>query len=411
MTAVAAYGTMPWRRLSVVTTANLCMFVSVGIVVPVLPLFVERRLAGGAGMVGLAGLVFSVASVLSRPFVGGQLRRGTSRRLMIGSGFLGAVALVLMAAVGEPWQLLVLRCLGGVAEGVFYVGAITVVVRLAPATRRAEALSYFSVSLFLGLAIGPMVGDWLVAQAGFRPAWFGAAAVAALAALVSVECVEPMLDESVADASDDVEERFRLPWSALLAVVPGGILALSIVSYAALQYFAPLYGPTVGLRHTGSVFTVYAVVVLATRLFGARYADAVDARVLAGAGCALTVAGAGVIIVWRAPAGLFGCAALLALAIAVQYPSLLKLALADVPRAAQGIVVGSYSAAFDVGFGAGAVLVGFTIARSTYASGFSLGLGAGVLALVIHVWKFGGGSRPRWRTHPTINRKAIPEGS
>ena len=64
-------------------------------------------------------------------------------------------------------MLLPLRALMGAGEGALFVGAATLVNDLAPAHRRAEAASYFSAAVFLGIGLGPIIGEQLIGEASF----------------------------------------------------------------------------------------------------------------------------------------------------------------------------------------------------------------------------------------------------
>src|SRR3546814_4248139 len=54
---------------------------------------------------------------------------------------------------------------------------------MAPAHRRGEAASYFSVALYSGLALGPALGEHLADSAGFHRVWV-VAGLASIAAAV-----------------------------------------------------------------------------------------------------------------------------------------------------------------------------------------------------------------------------------
>ena len=51
-----------------------------------------------------------------------------------------------------------------------FVGVATAAQDLAPDHRRGEAASYFSVALYGGLALGPLIGEALVPH-GFTTLW------------------------------------------------------------------------------------------------------------------------------------------------------------------------------------------------------------------------------------------------
>ena len=76
-------------------------------------------------------------------------------------------------------MIVALRLLFGVAEAAFFVASFAALADLAPATRMGEALSYNSLGLYLGLTLGPPLGELLVSAYSFTAAWYGAAMLAA----------------------------------------------------------------------------------------------------------------------------------------------------------------------------------------------------------------------------------------
>ena len=63
------------------------------------------------------------------------------------------------------WCLVLLRVVTGFGEAGFFVGAATMITDLAPVERRGEAVSYWSVAVYGGLAFGPVLGDRVAATA------------------------------------------------------------------------------------------------------------------------------------------------------------------------------------------------------------------------------------------------------
>ena len=63
--------------------------------------------------------------------------------------------------------MLALRGVMGIGEAAVFVGAATLVADLSPRDRRAEGASYFSVAVFGGIGIGPIVGEALLGDDNF----------------------------------------------------------------------------------------------------------------------------------------------------------------------------------------------------------------------------------------------------
>src|SRR5690606_535840 len=83
----------------------------------------------------------------------------------------GADALLLTPLAPNLWWMLTARAIDGAAVGMFYTAAATSVVRQTPHSQRGRILSYFSVPLFVGVAIGPVVGDMSIDWNGHDATW------------------------------------------------------------------------------------------------------------------------------------------------------------------------------------------------------------------------------------------------
>src|ERR1051325_2032067 len=156
---------------------------AVGLLVPSLPRYGKGPLGGGSVSVGLAVGFFSLASVAVRPFIGSVGDRRGRRILMVTGPLLVASAVAAYPLATNVPLLLALRFVQGAGEAFFYVGAASAITDMAPADRRGEAVSYFSVALYLGLALGPSLAESVLHGGHFGRVWilvcsFGLAASA-----------------------------------------------------------------------------------------------------------------------------------------------------------------------------------------------------------------------------------------
>jgi MFS family permease len=328
---------------------------------------------------------------------------------MAGSVVLGVAALVATPLVHDLAWMLAWRFVDGFVLGCFYLAAATTVVQGAPRTSRGSALSYFSVPLFLGTAVGPVLGDELLASLGADRTWIAAGALLALALPVCLWVRSPRASRAPRDAavpsptagagtaagpaSTPAEDDAVPPVTprdvlrTLLhpsAIWPAAVLALIVAGWAGFQAFVPLYGPELGMAGTGPLFLVYSGVVLAIRIGGARLFDRLPLVELVVLGAAANVAGLLTAWRWAHPAALFAAAALMAVGIGLSYTTLMRMALEGVPPYEEAAVVGAYSISYELGAGVGAALLGAVVTSTgSYAAAFLGGAVAGAAGLVL----------------------------
>ncbi len=366
-------------RFALVVCSGVAYFLALGVVLPAIPQYVEHRLGGGSFAVGVAVGVLFVGAVLLRPWVG-RIGDRVGRRVLIVSGAsIVAVSILLYGAVESLGFLIGARVLTGLGEAAFFVGAATMVTDLAPPERRGEAISYWSVAVYGGLAFGPVLGEQLI-DVGFASVWWVAGGLAIVAAVLGFLTRE--VERPVVVATSGREHLINRA-----AVGPGTVLFSGLIALAAFTAFVPLYVDDVGLGSADVVFLLYGGLVLVVRIFGARLPDALGGRRSGVLALAATTTGMTVMAVWGTTAGLLVGTVFFAVGASLLYPALLLLALGGAPETERGSVVGTFSSFFDLSQGLGSLIVGLVAAGAGYQGAFGAGAifaATGCVGLAVH---------------------------
>ena len=381
VTAAAPKPRLATPAFLTVVFAAMAYFFAIGVLVPAVPRYVAGPLNSGDAAVGLVVGAFSVSALLLRPWAGRLADRRGRALLMISGAAIVAVCVAGYAFAGGVPVLVVLRLLTGVGEALFWVGAVSAIGDLSPAERRGEAMSWASLSLYIGLALGPAAGELLVNHFGFLAAWLvasGAAVVALLLALRVGETRQPV------DRAPAAPSRLRLVHPA--ALVPAALLLVVVWGMASLLAFVPLYARDLGLPDSGLLLFGFAGTVVLIRSFGARLPDQLGPSratitALAGVTVGLTVIG-----LWRTPLGLILGTLVLAVGVALATPAIMALAWEAAPAAERGAATSTVAMALDVGLGFGPATLGLVAAQTGRPGAY---LAAAVLAglgLALAVW-------------------------
>ena len=137
-----------------------------------------------------------------------------------------------------------------------------------------------SIALYLGLAIGPFVGEAALRAIGYDGAWLVGAAAAALATVLCVAV--PETAPSVLGSVDgERPPRGRLFHPA--GVLPGLLILTGTFGMAGFLAFVPLHAADVGLEDAGLPLALYALVVVGLRIVFVKLPDQVGAARLSGA--------------------------------------------------------------------------------------------------------------------------------
>jgi MFS family permease len=361
-----------------VAAAELAYFTADGVLLPALPRYVAGPLRGGNVAVGLVIGAFSLSAFFLRPWAGAVADRRGRRILMVAGASLFAVSVGGYLVAASIPVLVAMRLLTGVGEALFFVGAVSANMDLAPPERRGEAMSFASLSLYIGIGAGPFIGEAVIERAGFAAAWLMAIGLAIIAVGLALR-----LPRMLPAKENVTPGRHRLVHRA--GLLPGVVLLATIWGMAGFLAFVPLYALDLGLAGAGLVLGLFSGIVVTIRSVGARIPDRLGAGVTTRASLALSSIGLGVVGLWRTPTGLIAGTVLLGVGVALFTPALFALAVDGIPANERGAVMGTTSAFLDLGFGLGPATLGFVAAAVGRGGTFLAGaaVAATGLALVL----------------------------
>ena len=350
------------------------VFLAIGMLLPVLPLYATGPLGEGDLGVGLAVGMSSPTALVFQPLAGRLGDRRGRRLLIVAGSLVMAVSIAGYTLAGTLGALVVLRLLTGIGEALVFVGTGTVVADLAPAERRGEALSLYTIGFWSALAIGPVLGEALLGGDRFEAVWIAAASAALLGALAGLA-----LPETRPETTEASFGKLLHP----AAIRPGLVLVSAVVGFAGFNAFVALYAQELGLDGAAPLFVVFAVIVVTIRVLGRRIPDRLGPKRASGVALVLLASGLLVVGVWSSPVGLYAGVVIFAAGQALAFPSLMTLAIADAPVANRSSVVGTFTAFADVGFAVGAISLGAVADAAGYEGVFLTAAAASLAGLFV----------------------------
>ena len=348
------------RPFVIVAATALVFFVYIGMLVPVVPLFIEGPLGRGEFGIGLTIAAFAGAAIIARPVIGRLADRYGRRVLLVGGASMAGIAGIAASQVTEFWQLLVMRGVMGIGEAAVFVGAATLIADLSPRDRRAEGASYFSVAVFGGIGVGPILGEFVLDDTQFERAFVVAGVFALGAAVVGLFAparVAPLdsVDDSIASAAS-ASGRRKIMHPA--AVMPGIVLASGVAAFSTFGAFIPDYSREVGLATSGGLFAAYSLASVFVRIFGATLPERLGPR--RAVTIALGTLGIGLAILAIVPtvAALWAASVFVGIGMAFNYPSLLALTVNRASDSDRAWAISSFTMFFEVGSVFGGLVIG-----------------------------------------------------
>ena len=349
---------------------------TIGTTLPVLPKYVTGPIGGGDIAVGVVAGAFAATGLLFRPIAGAFADgRGRKPVVIVGSLLTAVSGALLFVPAGIP-GLIVSRFVLGAGEGMVYTAGAAWIIDITPVHIRGRILGLYGLSIWGGLSLGPPVGELILSVSDFEYVWAFVTVLPLIGMLAAQRLPDNYSPPAPAQISG-LSERFRR-LIAREALGPGSALALAVIGYATTAAFIVLHLDDRGIGHGAFVFTIFATMVVLTRIVGGGVADRLGgARTAAASTLILAIGLLTLGFSGSLPVALIGATAM-GLGIGPLFPSLALMVLERVPEERRGAAMGTFTAFFDVGFGIGAPLAGIAVAVGGYGLAFVI---AALLAL------------------------------
>ncbi|MDJ0347887.1 MFS transporter [Cryobacterium sp. PH29-G1] len=378
--ASAAPGASPKPRLNrdVIVLGVIAFFVMVGfgVVVPVLPVYVQSFGVGNLE-VGAVVSAFALMRFVFSPACGRLIDWAGERTVLaVGIGIV-AVSSGLVGAADSYVHLLLLRGAGGIGSAMFSVSAMTLLLRTAEPGRRARAIGFYQGGFLIGGMAGPAIGSLLATISLTAPFFFyaGTLTVAGLVGLLLLRSGGRGSALAGSDASAVRtpfrqvlrDERFR---AACLANFAQGWTSLGVRTTLIPLFVVVVLGGT--SSWTGIALAAAAVAQALALAPAARFVDTVGRKpAIIGA---FGVAGLAIVAISFAPniwvLGALLCVYGVAAAFMGTAPAA---AVGDAAGARGGRPVSVFSMCADAGAIVGPLVAGLLVDTFSFSVGFAVG--------------------------------------
>jgi DHA1 family multidrug resistance protein-like MFS transporter len=274
------------RGFVVLWIAMLMAMAGIGMVSPLLPIFVREDLGGPEIAVALSFSGVAVAQLFLSPFVGRLGDRFGVKWFLVVGFFIYAITGFGYLAVSTWEQVVALRIFSGVGIAVIFPLSSAYVGRLAPPGREGELMGAFSVAQILGFGVGPLMGGIVRDSLGSDIAFFSMAMMLMNTGLLVMLLLPPRpRPQGVSDDYEEVADP-QLSFRELIrrrfvqAVMVSGVLGS--LSFAASGAFLAVYVVSEEGLGTGSVafvgvlFGARSLMGVIIEPFSGRLADRVD---------------------------------------------------------------------------------------------------------------------------------------
>ncbi len=341
---------------------NLFIFINFHALLPTFPFFVTS-LGGDAIAIGVAASLFSLATVVARPFVGWIIdTRGRRTILLIGLVGLALMPMGYCISAGIALAIL-LRTIHGVFHAVASNANSTWVADIVPRERMGEGLGMHGLSLAVSTAIAPAIGLTIMGKFGFHPLFVmtSISVVVAFCLTLIIRNKNYTLEHKPLRLKELIE-----PMSLPAAITQ----CLFMVTYSVVEVFVAIYATTKGLPSGGVYFVFIAISTLVTRIALGRFVDLHGEKLLVYTGNAACVCAVLLLVLCRSLPCFILSALLMGYSFGAIVPSLQTMAMHAVAPERRGAATSTFFVAFDLGVAVSGFIAGVLIKTLGYDAMF-----------------------------------------
>jgi len=328
------------------------------ILIPAIPIYLSGFEAKEAEIGFLIG-IFSISSLVLRPFVGRALLIIPEKKFMIAGAAIYVLSCLAYILAPPFWPLLVVRVFHGIGLALFSTASFTLIARITPESHRGQFISYFYLSNNLSFALGPFFGMLLINHFSFVVLFLACMGMSLCSFFFAAG-----LGKTGA-ASSQNEPRKAQPFLSREAL-PSSIIAFMLnIIWGSISAFFPLYALKHGVSNPGIFFIFLAITLLLGRSLGGRVLDLYDRKKIIMP-CLFVVIVSIVILPFSSSLTMFIVAAIiLGAGWAFLYPSLMVYVM-EKAGTAQGPAMATFTALGDLGTGVGPMIMGIVLEWTSY---------------------------------------------
>jgi len=332
------------------------------------------HLGYGVDVLGLILSIGMIGTLLVRLQLGRWIDRFGCRPTWVIGSAITAFSVGSMQFVESLWLIIALRIATTIAMAAVMTTVAVFAAQIAPQARRAESIGIMGLAGFLGMMVGPMLGDWIFSEdvespAPFRMFFSGAALSSLIAGGIMFGMKTPSAD---APLSRGNAASPALPPSTVssLAIVrshwPGAILLVGVVFslvFCLISVFLERLAEERGFRSIKVFFLVYGSTAIILRLAFRRIPEQLGRTRTVVGGLVLQAVGIVSLIGISAQWQLVLPGIVMGAGHCFVFPSMIDLAAGRLPHEYRGVGTSLILGAGDLGNVVGFFVMGETISR------------------------------------------------
>jgi MFS family permease len=383
------------RNFTLLTFSNFFMCSAYYSLISTLPVYISTELHSPKSVVGLVLASYIVAAVLIRPFTGFGLDKYGRKKIFL-------LALLFYALVFNgyifAWTVFVMilvRFTHGLTWGMTTTSNSTIAIDIIPSNKRGEGMGYFGISTTLGMALGPVIGSFILQHSGYNAMFIAGL----LISLVSMAMAASMRFPEMIP-SKSMELKFSTLFETT-SFLPSLNLLLIMITYGGLISFVALYGRELGIHNPSGFFLIYATGIIGARFTSGKFFDRHGPKMILLVCISLLIIGFPFLALIQNSFGFYGAAVILGFGNGVVFPTFQAMTNNMVPSNRRGAANSTIFTSVDIGMGLGMIIVGSIAQQFSISTAFVVCSAICILALIFFILFTVGyyeKNKTRWQT-------------
>jgi DHA1 family multidrug resistance protein-like MFS transporter len=231
----------PKRNLYILTFTLFVVMLGYGIVIPILPFYIESMDAGGTEL-GLLTASYAVMRLICGP-IWGSLSDRMGRKPILLIGIFGyVITMIWFGLATQLWMLFAARILSGILSSATAPTTMAYIGDSTPEKERGGGMGLLGAAGGVGTIFGPVLGGFLADKSLATP-FFVAAGMALLSFVLTAIFLPESLPVTERQKKEDEGKLIDLKswWAALFSPI-GSLLLLTFISTSGLMIFANVFG-------------------------------------------------------------------------------------------------------------------------------------------------------------------------
>ena len=242
------------RNLTILFITLVVVMLGFGIIIPILPFYVEQFGGGGKEM-GYLMAIFSVMQFIFSP-IWGNLSDRFGRKPILMVGILGnAISMIILGLSNSLWMLYVSRGLAGILSSATLPTSMAFISDSTSERERGGGMGIIGAAMGLGMVLGPGVGGVLGQVSLTAPFYFASAVSLVALLLVWIFLPESLPMDKRIRAQRIQGPQFRKMVEALSTPI-GFLLILAFLHNFALTNFEGIFAMYSMMRYNYNEVTV-----------------------------------------------------------------------------------------------------------------------------------------------------------